>query len=281
MSTVPMHSRSRPAARTRAAATRALLGIAAVLSLTACSESTASVPESDTAYGGAVPVGNGAGRVYVIASQGAPVEVGVALSEEAFEGLPADHAPGGMQMPDGHTTYDYILPMPELNPTPYRFVGFGWNPAGHEPPGIYDHPHFDFHFYSITEAKRAAILPSDPAYESKAAHRPAPELVPAGYVQLPGAVPLMGAHWVDPNSRELNGQPFTSTLLYGSWDGELIFAEPMVTKAFLETRADFRTPIAVPSRYATAGYYPTEYHVYWNEQEKEYRVALSRFVERS
>jgi hypothetical protein len=61
----------------------------------------------------------------------------------------------------------------------------------------------------------------------------------------------------------------------------MIFAEPMVTKAFLETKPDFRAPIATPARYAAAGRYPTEYRVYWNEATREYRVALSGLVERS
>jgi hypothetical protein len=26
-------------------------------------------------------------------------------------------------------------------------VGLNWNPHGHIPPGVYDLPHFDFHFY--------------------------------------------------------------------------------------------------------------------------------------
>lgn len=252
----------------------------AVVSLAACGESTASEPDFITAYGSPVSVGNGSARVYVVLGKGAPAEVGVALSEAMLAGLPADRSPGGTQMPDGHHTYDYILPMPARNPTPYRFVGLGWNPAGHVPPGIYDQPHFDFHFYSITEAQRSAILPSDPAFDTKAARRPAPELVPAGYVQLPGAVPLMGAHWVDPASPELNGELFTRTFIYGSWDGELTFAEPMITKAFMETKPEFEAPIATPARYRAAGYYPTAYRVYLNAETKEYRVALAGLVPR-
>ena len=89
----------------------------------------------------------------------------------------------------------------------------------------------------------------------------------------------MGAHWVDPKSPELNGELFTRTFLYGSWDGRMIFAEPMVTKAFMETKPDFRAPIPAPARYAAPGHYPTEYRVYWNEAAKEYRVALTGLVE--
>src|SRR5690606_13008632 len=165
--------------------------------------------------------------------------------------------------------------MPDGNPTAYRFVGLGWNPGGHEPPGIYDRPHFDFHFYSITEAERAKIVPTEPDYEVKSAHEPLAELIPAGYVRIPGAVPLMGAHWVDPKTPELNGRPFTETFLYGTWGGRVTFAEPMITAAFLESKPDHREPIAVPERYESEAWYPTEYRVYWDEESREYRVALS------
>jgi hypothetical protein len=258
------------------------LAILAALPIAACGRfaAAADAPSVATTYGRAVAVGRGEARVYVVTKDGAPLEVGVALGEAALEGLPADGAPGGMAMPDGHHTYDLDLPMPAENPTPWRFVGFGWNPAGHVPHGVFDRPHFDFHFYAMTEAERAAILPTDSAFEAKAAREPAPELVPAGYVRFPGAVPLMGAHWGDPKSPELNGGPFTETFLYGSWDGRLTFAEPMITKAFLETKPDFRESVAVPARWERPGWYPTEYRVYWDAPSREYRVALSGLVRR-
>lgn len=273
----PMQSKTAP--HPRAALAQILLPFLAGVAVAACGESAASEPASVTAYGAPVAVGKGSARAYVVHAKGAPAEIGVALSEAAFSGLPADGSAGGAQMPDGHHMYLYTLQLPEQNSTPYRFVGLDWSPVGHMPPGIYDQPHFDFHFNSISEAERNAIVPSDPEFDAKAERRPAPELVPAGYQKLPGAVPLMGAHWVDPASPELHGELFTRTFLYGSWDGEMIFAEPMVTKAFLESKPDFRAPVATPARYAAAGHYPTEYRVYWNEGTKEYRVALAGLVE--
>lgn len=259
---------------------RILLPAFASVALVACSESTAGELATTTIYGEAVRVGNGTARTYAVQSAGVPTEVGVALSEGAFTGLPADHAPGGIAMPDGHHTYPVDLPMPAGYGTPFRFVGMDWHPAGHEPPGIYDRPHFDFHFYTISPAERDAIVPSDAQFEAKGSRYPAAEFRPAGYTPLPGAVPLMGAHWVDPASPELNGKPFTATFLYGTWDGKLNFAEPMVTKSFLESKPDFRSPIATPVRYAEPGRYPTEYRVYWHAASREYRVALTGLVER-
>jgi len=277
-----MHSRpSSPeiAPRRWTILTRILLPIFAGVALAAYVGSTPSEARSFTVYGASVPVGNGSARAYIIHANGAPAEIGVALTEAAFSGLPADGAAGGAQMPDGHHMYLYTLQMPDGSSTPYQFVGLDWSPVGHIPPGIYDQPHFDFHFNAISETERNAIVPSDPDFNAKAERRPAPELVPPGYQKLPGGVPLMGAHWVDPKSPELNGELFTRTSLYGSWDGRMIFAEPMVTKAFMETKPDFRGPIPAAARYAVPGHYPTEYRVYWNEAAKEYRVALTGLVE--
>lgn len=53
------------------------------------------------------------------------------------------------------------LAMPEGNPTPFRFVGAGWMPRGHPPAGVYTVPHFDVHFYLIDPAARDAIVPAD------------------------------------------------------------------------------------------------------------------------
>jgi hypothetical protein len=88
-------------------------------------------------------------------------------------------------------------------------------------------------------------------------------------------IPRMGAHWVNPQSKELQGHTFTSTFLYGSYDGRLVFAEPMIARAFLETKTDITEVIKLPARYARPNtYYPTKYSVRYDPIKKEYTVAL-------
>jgi hypothetical protein len=189
--------------------------------------------------------------------------------------------------------------MPAQNPTPYKFVQFDWNPMGHEPAGVYDLPHFDFHFYTVSKDVRASILPNDPQYAQKAANFPAPAYrppfyidaaTPAGITPAQATVPQMGLHWLDVRSPELQGmagnpvgfKPFTKTFIYGSWDGQYIFDEPMITRAYLvEKRAateaavrDEIIPVPTAQRYSPAGYYPSAYRIAWDAQAKEYRVAL-------
>lgn len=236
-------------------------------------------PELQIRYGAAVPLGEGSARTYLIASGDVPLEVGVALDEGAVEGLPVDGAPGGAAMPDGHSTFEFALEMPADNPTPFQHATLDWNPAGHEPPGVYDRAHFDVHLYTISQEERMAIYPSDPEFLDKAAHVPAPEAVPAGYVDPElGPVPRMGVHWVDPTSPELDPndpEPFTRTFLYGSWDGKMIFAEPMVTLEHLATRPDEQIDIPVAERHEPPGYYPASYVIRWDAEAREYRIGLA------
>ena len=246
-------------------------------------------------YGAPVDIGNGRGRTYVLTDgvTGTPVEVGVAPSEEALEGLPQnspDHGPGT------HGPYsEYLLELPGHNPTPYRFVEVDWNPQGHG--GPYTAAHFDFHFYRVPLATRNEIDLANPAFAAKAARLPAPEEIPAGYVSThvlldttPAGmtVPRMGLHWVDAASPELPPQnrPFTTTFIVGSWDGQVIFDEPMVTRDFiLAQRSGPATAASIPvpaaKRYAPAGFYPRSYGIVWDEETREYRIALQGLTQRS
>ena len=228
-------------------------------------------------YGDEVRMGDGTARTYIELRDGVPVELGIALSEAAMEGLPGHHTPGGIELEPGHTMFFETPALPASNPTPYEHVLLGWNPGGHEPPGVYDVPHFDFHFYTTSNDARLAMTHDDPAFDAKVSNHPAGAYAPQGYVAIPGGVPLMGAHWVDPTTPELNGQPFTTTFLFGSWDGDLVFTEPMITRAYLETKPDFRASIPIPAD-DEAGYRPSAYRVYFDETTREYRVALTDFV---
>lgn len=271
--------------------------------LTTAGRAAAVSPGEHRQYGQPVRLGEGRARAYVVldAKNGrVPLEVGVALDAKALAGLPLlGTGHHDLNHPEVH---EHILTLPAGHGTPFQFVELNWNPGGHEPPGIYDVPHFDFHFYTISKPERDAILPSDPEWAAKANRLPTGDLVPPYTVPLgpPGAapaefaVPMMGVHWSDIRSAELQGmlghpaayRPFTATFIYGSWDGRFTFLEPMITRAHLLAKQtatdpavrDELLPIAVPERYRTPGYYPTSYRIQWDPQAREYRIGLAHLV---
>lgn len=267
----------------------ALAAMATVAPLFVASTGTAD-EAAQVRYGVGVPVGEGVARSYVIANGGDVEEFGVALSEGALRGLPqvegmpgnAEH-PGQAADPEPHGAppghVEFVLAMPAEHGTPFRFVGLDWNPVGHPPMGIYDAPHFDIHFYTITEGERDLIDPAHPDFAIKASRVPDVALAPAGYLPHhmleqadPAAltVPRMGLHWVNPAGAEFAGGPFTAALLYGSWDGDFIFIEPMVARDFLLQDPNLSMPFSGP----IAGNAPGVLRVYRDAVTSEYRIGI-------
>jgi hypothetical protein len=194
------------------------------------------------------PLGNGTAFAWVaLNAQGAPASMGVSISNEALAGLPGEDGDVVLQLPDA------------ARQAGYDHVWLNWNPHGHEPPGVYGVPHFDVHFYRISVAERERIDPSDPDYDVKLARAPAQGSIPPGYVQAPGGVPRMGAHWVQANAPEFTGGRFERTLVLGSQDGQVIFVEPMVTREFLLSRTEVTLPVQTPER--SPVWWPQSYEI--------------------
>lgn len=260
---------------------------AAISSTTACSKESTSPPGNKLTYGPSQALGHGVARTFITTdASGTPKTLGVALSEAAMTGLPQHPMPG---MPSGAML---ILQMPaNAQNTGFDHVMLDWNPAGHEPEHVYTLPHFDFHFYQITSAVRESIMPTNPDWATKSGIFPTAEYVPAGYVagsvlaNVPApvaAVPMMGMHWLDVASGELqpppNNKTFTTTFIYGTWDGKFIFLEPMITKAYIESMKDkpagVTLPIGVAQKVQKAGAYPNAYSIKYDAQAKEYRITM-------
>ena len=267
-----------------------------------------SVPGSLRADGVSQRIGNGTVRTYVLfdpANRAVPIEVGIALSARALENLPAPMATHGATdaMSSHFDTHERLLALPAENPTPYKFVQFNWNPGGHEPPGVYDQPHFDFHFWTADVAVRNSIVPGSPNFEQKAASYPGQEYWTPFFIDVATAakappvavaVPKMGVHWLDVRSPELQGmtghpeqyQQFTKTYIRGTWDGQFVFDEPMITRAYISAKKDATDPAArdevitlprTPQR-QIAGYYPEAYRITYDAETNEYRIALTRLT---
>jgi len=162
--------------------------------------------------------------------------------------------------------------LPKDAPAPFSFIMLDWNPHGHPPAHIYDKPHFDLHFYMTPETEVMRYMDS-----TKMMINPAADYLPANYIGA-NPVPMMGKHWMDATSGELHGQPFTQTFLYGSYNGQVVFYEPMVTLDFLKNTSDFQRPIPQPAKFQKAGYYPTKLHITTHDNRTD--IILEGFTYR-
>ncbi len=54
----------------------------------------------------------------------------------------------------------------------------------------------------------------------------------------------------------------------------MIFVEPMVTLAYLNTRPNLTFPVKAPAQYSRRGYYPTHYSVRYDKHSRAYIAAL-------
>jgi len=230
---------------------------------------TSNVSAEKTIIGETKPLGKGQVRSWVsLDKNGSPTAIGLTFTEAALSTVP-------MELPTGQEGTEISLALPaQASGTAFKHIGLNWNPNGHLPAKIYDTAHFDFHFYMIAEEERARITATgDDLLRTK--KQPAAEFVPEGYIYVPDSEHArMGAHWVNPLSKELQGQTFNTTFLYGSYNGNLIFAEPMITRSFFETKTNITELIKLPAQYARRAYYPTKYSVRYDPLAREYTVAL-------
>lgn len=207
---------------------------------------------------------------------GKPVAVGVTVSELALSGLREDLPEGYPKVPGWEYKLDF--PVDGVKGTPFNHLSFDWNPKGHIPPGIYDVPHFDVHFYMVSYDDRLKMTMEGDGIK-KFQNKPQEAFMPAGYIYAPESEEAkMGAHWVDLATPELNGKPFTHTFIYGSYDAKVVFWEPMITRAMFTNDVNIEVDIKQPEKVAVSSHYPTKYFIRYNAIRKEYVVGLEKFV---
>ncbi|MFN4762202.1 DUF5602 domain-containing protein [Gillisia sp. Q332] len=218
----------------------------------------------NTFYGPAKPFGKGVARAMVtMTHDGEPRAIGIKFSERALENLPTDPEEFTFQLPN------------KAKGLAFDHIDLGWNPEGHEPPGIYDIPHFDIHFYMISEEEKMGITDPD-----LAEILPPSQLWPENYFSTPGFVPMMGKHWLNMFADELEPEGiFTQTFIYGSYNGEFIFYEPMITLGYLLEKSSIQYNISQPAAFQRTGYYyPTTYSINYDSTKKEYTISLEGMV---
>jgi hypothetical protein len=252
------------------------------------------------------PVNLGDGPVASYAefdAAGKPKAIGVAFSRAALASLPK-------ALSDGHRCFDAngdgvidpatecsawherVLPLPSeaarRADLPFKWALINWNPAGHMPPGVFDKPHFDVHFYlepienvfAIERGKCGSELVRCDQYAI--ARKPIPSnYLPANYLDLGIVAPAMGNHYIDPADHNFHGEMFKRHWVYGVYDGRVIFYEEMLTLAYMQSKPDTCYPIATAEAVAVAGYYPTQSCIRYSSTKDEVTVSLEGFVSRT
>jgi Domain of unknown function (DUF5602) len=232
------------------------------------------------ATGPSKSMGDGSVWTYVVNdASGKPAEVGVRLTGAALRGL-------RMDMPEGHPV-PVVLEFPAgVGTGVLNHVEFYWNPMGHEPPGVWDAPHFDVHFFLADEATALEVNPGQDDFATKAAKLPDVKYMPTDFAPPPGnavsnTVPLMGLHWSDKTLGHVpNEYNFTQEIIRGSWNGNVVFIEPMITREWLLSHTALDQQLKEPSAYQRSGLYPTTYTVHYDPTRDEYSVALGGFAQR-
>ncbi|HVD60266.1 MAG TPA: DUF5602 domain-containing protein [Gemmatimonadaceae bacterium] len=201
------------------------------------------------------------------------VSMGANVPLAAIENSPAD---GQMVWPPAPAAV-IAMPTQARRATGVDHLTVYWEHHGH-PPTPYLTPHFDFHFYTISDADRQAI---DCTNKTK------PLAAAAGYsltdIDIPGigkleglCVPGMGMHAI--SSSELTSTtPFSGTMVLGYYDSKPIFFEPMVAKAKLMEKKSFSLPMTVPKGLGKGVQYPRKFEAVYDAKMPGYRLVFTEF----
>ena len=228
----------------------------------------------NTFYGPVVQFGDGHVRSWVnISNDDKPLAIGMEFTNGVLD---QEHAHGDEET----NSHDVLLPLHQKAKTlmPFDHLTMGFMAAGHPPTGIYSVPHFDFHFYKMSLEERMAI-PSYLQAMTAFNNNPSTGYLPPAYAKAPAGEAHMGAHWMDVLSPEFNGQPFTHTFVYGSYDGKVSFLEPMATQAFLMGGTTVHKAIRQPQFFDPINaYYPTRYNIWKNGDNNRHYLAMDQMV---
>jgi hypothetical protein len=256
--------------------------------------------EPQRLLGAGSSLGNGTVSSYAeIDDQGTLRAIGVLYSADALDGLTketSDRHHCFDRNGDGQLdvaaecipTHELVIPLPDAVSTrsdvPFKWVLLNWNPAGHIPPGIYDVPHFDVHFYTVPIASVFALKDGPCGLEFircdqyELAKKPLPpNYMNPDFQDVDAVVPAMGNHLVDLTGPEFSGEEWKRSWIFGVYDGEVTFYEEMLTRAHMLSKPNECYPIKSPPAVGRSGLYPTASCVRHDAETGEYTVSMEGF----
>jgi hypothetical protein len=268
-------------------------------------ENTRSYSGPCAEYGQRTSIGHGTLTAYTQSDGSHPIAIGLIMTDGVLDGLPTDPASDGHWCydKDGNGTidrlnecsggYENVLQLgshfQRSVDTPFTFLLANWNPFGHIPVGVYNVPHFDVHFYMVPNSQRTAIRPGPcPVLVNCDDHAlgkllPAAKYLAPDFADVDAVEPGMGNHLIDPTGPEFNGQAFTHTWIYGVWNHNVTFYEPMITHQWFSgmrggTIGDACFDFKQASSFQKTGWYPTKYCLRHRASRQDMTVSLENFV---
>jgi len=271
--------------------------------LTSCSAGSSTTATGGAVSGAVTRIGAATVTTYAeFDASNAPTAIGLRYSANFFDELPTGtsdqhncfdrNGDGTTAMPDEcNMWYEYVVPLPSAvasrDDIPFKWALVNWNPVGHIPPGVYDVPHFDMHFYiaPIEDVFSIEPGPCGPEFvrcdQFAIATRPVPpNYVAPDYQDVQAVAPSMGNHLIDVTGPEFQGEPFTRSWIYGVYDGAVTYYEEMVTREFLLSHPNRCFPIKTTPEVAVAGYYPSTSCLRFDEATGDYTVSMEGFSRR-
>jgi hypothetical protein len=257
----------------------------------------------DIVLGAEAPLGEGSVASFArFDREGTPEAIGLLFSAATLKSLPTERTDqhhcfdldgDGAIAPDSECvpTHERVIPLPSeasrRADIPFKWVLLNWNPVGHIPPGIYDVPHFDIHFYieSIENTFAIADGPCGPEHVRCDQFERAMRPVPSNYTHpdfqnVQAAAPAMGNHLIDTSAHEFQDTAFDRSWIFGTYDGHITFYEEMVALDYLAGRRDACHDIKLPEAFEAAGYYPTRSCYKFDPEAGTQAVSMEGFVYR-
>ena len=177
-----------------------ICGLIGLVALAGCGTDGGAELSARHVAGAVTQLGNGDVESYAeVDANGVPTALGVSFAEAAFDGLPRESTDGhrcfdgnrdGQIEPDAECSswHERVIPLPtELTrreDIPFKWVLLNWNNHGHIPPGVWDQPHFDIHFYiePIEDVFALQRGPCGPEFLRCDQFELATKAVPSGYI---------------------------------------------------------------------------------------------------
>jgi len=189
---------------------------------------------------------------------------------------------------------------PEGATLPFAYAEIDWNTEGEPrgPNGSFVSPHFDFHFYmepkSEIDHQLGCVSTNgrtcdefETSYEQMRLFQemPAPQYIPASYrADVDSAIPEMGLHLLDASfDYTVENVNNTPTLIYGTFNGDVLFAEASVTLYTLQNVIDapgqtLTFTYQQPEAFATEIDWPTEFVITYLPETGGFQAGFASFV---